>query len=203
QNVALCLVIEAYESQCLVLRRRRDIHVMELEKLMIQHPTDAHRVLRSVPVAEFPDNVPNADKIIEERVGEGSVAPVGGSRALRAHRGSKKRDGQEQGKTSHKRDVDRVSSFARCRKRLSSAVKIAPRSQLLAPCSLLPAPASLFPFNVVTLLTFLTSRPLLIDASLPGLRTATLPRPNRLPTAVPRRRVLTSYFSLSPRLTAR
>jgi hypothetical protein len=65
---------------------------MELEKLMVQHPTDAHRILRGVPVTEFPDNVPNADKIIEERVGESGVAPVCGSRDLRAHRGSKKRD---------------------------------------------------------------------------------------------------------------
>src|SRR5882724_11496187 len=117
QDVARHFVIEPDKSHRFVLRRGRDIEVMQLEKLMIEHPADAHGVFGGAAVAKFSNNTPVADQFIQQRILELDVTSVRGSWGLRAHRDSEEREGNEQGKMLHNRDNDRLSSFARCHKR--------------------------------------------------------------------------------------
>src|SRR6266446_6264460 len=109
--------IEADKGHRFVLRRSRDIDVMQLEELMIDYPADAHGVLGCAAVAEFSNDTPVADQFIQQRILELGVTSIRGSWGLRAHRDSEERKSDEQGKTLHDRDNDRLSSFARCQKR--------------------------------------------------------------------------------------
>jgi len=81
---------------------------------MIEHPPDAHRVLGGAAVAEFSNNTPMADQFIQQRILELDVTSVRGGWGLRAHRDSEERENDEQPKTLHGLDNDRLSSFARC-----------------------------------------------------------------------------------------
>jgi len=84
---------------------------------MIDYPADAHGVFGSPAVAEFSNDTPVADQFIEQRILELGVTSIRGSWGLRAHRDSEERKSEEQQKTLHGRDNDRLSSFARCQKR--------------------------------------------------------------------------------------
>ena len=101
QNVARHFVIEPDKGHRFVLGRGRDVEIMQLEELMVEHPADAHRVLGGAAVAEFSNNTPVADQFIQQRILELDVASVRGSWGLRAHRDSEEREGDEQGKTLH------------------------------------------------------------------------------------------------------
>ena len=101
QNVARHFVIEPDKGHRFVLRRGRDIEVMQLEELMIEHPADAHGIFGSAAVAEFSNDTPVADQFIQQRILELGVTSIRGSWGLRAHRDSEERKSDEQGKTLH------------------------------------------------------------------------------------------------------
>src|SRR4029077_20783720 len=70
QNVARHFVIEPDQGHRFVLWRGRDIEVMQLEELMIEHPADTHGVLGRAAVAEFSNDTPVANQLIQQpRIG--------------------------------------------------------------------------------------------------------------------------------------
>jgi len=90
---------------------------MQLEEAMPEHPADAHGGSGVAAVPTLSNNPPIADQFIQQRILDLDVASIRGSWGLRAHRDNEEQEGDEQGKTLHDRDNDRLSSFARCHKR--------------------------------------------------------------------------------------
>src|SRR5437868_15106238 len=95
QNVARHFVIEPDKGHRFVLRRSRDIEIMQLEELMIEHPANAHGVLGSAAVAEFSNDTPVADHFIEQRIFELDVTSIRGTWRLRAPRNRVERRSEE------------------------------------------------------------------------------------------------------------